>query len=93
MPTAAKILVFADRSMAVDRVTASFQVGYGSPSQFSREYRRLFGTSPLRDIRSLQVAEDYLRDDHGLRRVRLRRTGGREFPRAPSATAPVSTAP
>ncbi|MEU3984015.1 AraC family transcriptional regulator [Streptomyces sp. NPDC026672] len=25
-------------------------VGYGSPSQFSREYRRLFGTSPGRDI-------------------------------------------
>ncbi len=102
MPTAAKILVFADRGMAVGRVTAplldacdrlvaltamtplqfqkwmrqnearqlmlprncdaataSYQVGYGSPSQFSREYRRLFGAPPLRDIRSLQqVAED-----------------------------------
>lgn len=27
----------------------SFQVGYESPSQFSREYRRLFGSSPRRD--------------------------------------------
>ena len=26
-----------------------FSVGYDSPSQFSREYRRLFGTSPSRD--------------------------------------------
>ncbi len=25
-------------------------VGYESPSQFSREYRRLFGASPLRDV-------------------------------------------
>jgi AraC-like DNA-binding protein len=29
-------------------------VGYESPSQFSREYRRQFGAPPLRDIRKLQ---------------------------------------
>jgi AraC-like DNA-binding protein len=27
----------------------AFDVGYESPSQFSREYRRLFGAPPLRD--------------------------------------------
>ena len=32
---------------------AAFQVGYESQSQFSREYRRLFGTPPLRDIKTL----------------------------------------
>ncbi|MBR5998729.1 MAG: AraC family transcriptional regulator [Deltaproteobacteria bacterium] len=32
---------------------AAFQVGYESQSQFSREYRRLFGTPPLRDIKAL----------------------------------------
>lgn len=37
----------------LDAATAAFQVGYESPSQFSREYRRLFGAPPLRDIRSL----------------------------------------
>jgi AraC-like DNA-binding protein len=30
-------------------------VGYGSPSQFSREYRRMFGTPPGRDIARLQA--------------------------------------
>jgi AraC-like DNA-binding protein len=37
-----------------DAATAAFQVGYESPSQFSREYSRLFGVSPLRDITSLR---------------------------------------
>jgi AraC-like DNA-binding protein len=37
-----------------DATTAAFQVGYESPSQFSREYSRLFGNSPLRDISSLR---------------------------------------
>ena len=27
--------------------TAAFQVGYESPSQFSREFKRLFGVTPL----------------------------------------------
>jgi len=38
----------------VDAGTAAFEVGYESPSQFSREYSRLFGSPPLRDIRSLR---------------------------------------
>lgn len=38
----------------LDAATAAFQVGYESPSQFSREYNRLFGAPPLRDITSLR---------------------------------------
>lgn len=38
----------------VDAATAAFQVGYESPSQFSREYNRQFGAPPLRDIASLR---------------------------------------
>ena len=38
----------------LDATTAAFQVGYESPSQFSREYSRLFGAPPLRDITSLR---------------------------------------
>jgi len=37
-----------------DATTAAFQVGYESPSQFSREYSRMFGAPPLRDITSLR---------------------------------------
>jgi AraC-like DNA-binding protein len=34
--------------------TAAFQVGYESPSQFSREYSRLFGMSPRRHVASFR---------------------------------------
>jgi AraC-like DNA-binding protein len=37
-----------------DASTAAFQVGYESPSQFTREYGRLFGTPSLRDITNLR---------------------------------------
>jgi AraC-like DNA-binding protein len=33
---------------------ASYRVGYESPSQFSREYSRLFGAPPLRDLARLR---------------------------------------
>jgi len=36
-----------------DATTAALQVGYESPSQFSREYKRQFGAPPLRDIKNL----------------------------------------
>jgi AraC-like DNA-binding protein len=39
---------------SMDAATAAFQVGYESPSQFSREYNRLFGAPPLRDITNLR---------------------------------------
>lgn len=47
----------ARRLMLVDHMdaaAAAFQVGYDSPSQFNREYSRLFGDSPLRDITKLR---------------------------------------
>jgi len=36
-----------------DASKAAFEVGYESPSQFSREYSRLFGAPPMRDIKNL----------------------------------------
>ena len=41
-----------------DAATASHSVGYASPSQFSREYRRLFGLPPQRDIARLKEFPD-----------------------------------
>ncbi|WP_428821050.1 AraC family transcriptional regulator N-terminal domain-containing protein [Microbulbifer sp. MCCC 1A16149] len=38
----------------LDAASAAFQVGYESPSQFSREYSRLFGAPPKRDIERLR---------------------------------------
>jgi AraC-like DNA-binding protein len=38
----------------LDAATAAFNVGYESPSQFSREYNRFFGAPPLRDITKLR---------------------------------------
>lgn len=35
---------------------AAYQVGYESPSQFSREYSRMFGAPPRRDITTLKTA-------------------------------------
>lgn len=46
----ARRLMFAEN---MDAGTAAFAVGYESPSQFSREYSRLFGAPPLRDIKNL----------------------------------------
>jgi AraC-like DNA-binding protein len=47
----ARRLMLAER---LDATNAAFQVGYESPSQFSREYGRLFGAPPLRDINNLR---------------------------------------
>ena len=41
-------LILAERLAAA---TAAFEVGYESPSQFSREYGRLSGLPPMRDIK------------------------------------------
>jgi AraC-like DNA-binding protein len=38
----------------VDAATAAFEVGYESASQFNREYSRLFGQPPIRDVRTLR---------------------------------------
>ena len=39
-----------------DVATVGFSVGYSSPSQFSREYRRLFGTTPSQTALSATAA-------------------------------------
>ncbi|MEG4043881.1 AraC family transcriptional regulator [Microcoleus sp. Pol17_C1] len=39
-----------------DATNAAYQVGYESPSQFSREYSRMFGAPPIRDIERLRTA-------------------------------------
>jgi len=47
----ARRLMLAER---MDAANAAFQVGYESPTQFSREYNRMFGAPPLRDITHLR---------------------------------------
>jgi AraC-like DNA-binding protein len=39
----------------LDAASAAFRVGYESPSQFSREYRRMFGTPPRQDVDSART--------------------------------------
>ncbi len=43
----ARRLLFSEN---LDAATASHRVGYESPSQFNREYHRLFGLPPVRDL-------------------------------------------
>jgi AraC-like DNA-binding protein len=47
----ARHLLISTRINAAD---AGFQVGYESPSQFSREYSRMFGFSPKSDVKHLR---------------------------------------
>ncbi|MFZ0686308.1 MAG: AraC family transcriptional regulator [Terriglobales bacterium] len=39
----------------LDAASAAFEVGYESASQFNREYSRLFGQPPMRDVRTLRA--------------------------------------
>lgn len=48
----ARRLMFVE---AMDAATAGYRVGYESPSQFSREYRRLFGAPPASDASRLRA--------------------------------------
>ncbi len=48
---AARLRMLTD---GMDAATAAFAVGYGSATQFSREYNRFFGKPPKRDIRTLR---------------------------------------
>jgi AraC-like DNA-binding protein len=41
----------------LDAASAAFEVGYESPSQFSREYKRFFGQPPIRDIKAHRFSE------------------------------------
>jgi len=38
----------------IDATNAAYEVGYESVSQFSREYSRLFGQPPMRDVKALR---------------------------------------
>jgi AraC-like DNA-binding protein len=38
----------------LDAASAAFEVGYESPSQFNREYRRFFGQPPIRHVKALR---------------------------------------
>lgn len=40
----------------IDVANAGFRVGYNDASHFSRDYKKMFGTSPLRDLESLLAA-------------------------------------
>jgi len=40
----------------VDATSAGYRVGYDDTSHFSREYKRLFGAPPLRDVERLRGA-------------------------------------
>jgi len=41
----------------LDAASAAFEVGYESPSQFNREYKRFFGQPPIRDIKTRRLRE------------------------------------
>jgi AraC-like DNA-binding protein len=43
-------------TQAVNVEMAAYQVGYESPSQFSREYGRMFGIPPKQDVLAMQAA-------------------------------------
>jgi AraC-like DNA-binding protein len=41
----------------LDAASAAYEVGYESPSQFNREYKRFFGQPPMRDIKARRLAD------------------------------------
>lgn len=49
----ARRMMFSD---GLEAAEAAFSVGYESPSQFGREYRRLFGAPPRQDVAALAAA-------------------------------------
>jgi AraC-like DNA-binding protein len=51
----------------LDAASAAFEVGYESASQFTREYSRLFGQPPMRDIRTLRLPSAPLLESVGSR--------------------------
>ena len=41
---------------SLDAASAGYRVGYDDASQFSQEYKRLFGQPPVRDVERLREA-------------------------------------
>jgi AraC-like DNA-binding protein len=55
----------------LDAASTAFEVGYESPSQFSREYTRLFGAPPKRDIEELRRKAGGEGSSHGTASARV----------------------
>ena len=53
---AARTLMTAE---ALDAATSAYRVGYESTSQFSREYARMFGNPPARDVSLLKQSKNW----------------------------------
>jgi transcriptional regulator GlxA family with amidase domain len=53
-----RLVAARERMLAngLDAASAAFEVGYESPSQFNREYKRFFGQPPIRDIKTRRLA-------------------------------------
>jgi AraC-like DNA-binding protein len=71
-------------SRSEDVAAVGFSVGYESPSQFSREYKRLFGTPPGKDGEQMRSIHELSQTPH----ARVTRTG-RTRPRSASVTAAI----
>jgi AraC-like DNA-binding protein len=54
-------------TQGLDAGSAALEVGYESPSQFTREYKRLFGQTPMRDTRALRSTHPQQLDPPALR--------------------------
>lgn len=69
----------------LDAASAAFHVGYESPSQFSREYSRLFSAPPKRDIEGLRRQSDAAEPPR--RSIAISKTSGRlgDAARSPAA--------
>ncbi|RUS49108.1 AraC family transcriptional regulator [Cohnella sp. AR92] len=52
----ARRLILTETAQVSD---AAFRVGYESPSQFSREYARMYGQPPTRDVRELRESAEH----------------------------------
>ncbi|MMZ65891.1 HTH-type transcriptional activator RhaR [compost metagenome] len=58
LQTARRLLL----SGGLEAADAGFRVGYESPSQFSREYVRMFGRPPMKDVTHLRNTLSVLND-------------------------------
>jgi len=41
----------------LDAASAGYRVGYGNPSHFTREYKRLFGAPPMHDVEMMRAGD------------------------------------
>jgi AraC-like DNA-binding protein len=51
----------------IDAASAALRVGYESATQFNREYRRLFGMPPIRDVKTLRNVKESSHGKHETR--------------------------